>query len=454
MRNFDRIAGYETEKKELEVLVDIFNNRAKYREKGASLPKGIIFCGEKGVGKQLFATVLAERCALKISEINIEKEMMDYRVAREIRKAFTKAARNHYPTMILLKGLDKLFGEDVPECGKEQLETVCSQLSNLLDGMDVIDNIVFVATCEHENGLPDCLRRAGRFDRKITLELPDYPSRVEILRMYMDRTSCRFALDAGALAKLGAGFSGGTLEVLVRECALRSNSSNFVSEECLKGAVVALEEGEELDGTNNVYQTVQAVRNIGAFLASLSYHKGDYHLSLNECTVCNGFLDAVIHELKHSYDDDDYYCDDDDDEYPSKECKATAFSKNDLQAAVTSLLAGYAAEELILHKVHHTIAENMRILRFIFLKMVECGMLGLGHLYVGVPYDRSSCSQACLERLEKDFDGLITECYKKATEIVRKNEELIKKLTPVLLKHLFMEKSECDRVLFELGGVA
>ena len=67
MKNFDRIAGYEAEKRELQALVEIFNHRTKYLEKGAHLPKGIIFYGEAGTGKTLFSQVLADECALRWS---------------------------------------------------------------------------------------------------------------------------------------------------------------------------------------------------------------------------------------------------------------------------------------------------------------------------------------------------------------------------------------------------
>jgi cell division protease FtsH len=100
MKNFDRIAGYEAEKKELEVLVDIFNNRTKYREKGASLPKGIIFYGEAGTGKTLFSQVLAAECSLKIITVDVAKAIKTNDICRLVRKAFIKGARSHYPTMM------------------------------------------------------------------------------------------------------------------------------------------------------------------------------------------------------------------------------------------------------------------------------------------------------------------------------------------------------------------
>lgn len=450
MNCFDKIAGYDAEKKELQVLVDIFNNRVKYREKGASLPKGIIFYGEAGTGKTLFAQVLAESCALETITVDISKAVGAHDICHLIRKAFIKGARSRYPTMIFFDELDKVLPNDREEYYTDQSKAVLTQLLTLIDGMNTVDNIVFVATCNDYEDLPESLTRPGRFDKKIALGLPTFASRMAIVRMYMDASSCRFALNAESISKLCAGFSCAALKTLVNECVLRSDENNFVSEDLIREKVAEIEGEDLVCEKSEIAKTVQAVRNIGSFLVSSGYNKGNYLLSLEDNTVCNAFLDSVVSNFDRDYDDE--YEEYDEDETRNSN-EGTPFSKNDLLAAVTALLAGYAAEELILHKVHHTIENHMRIVRTILAEMADCGMFGLHFLHVDIDYGHLY-SSAYLERLEALFEKTMTECYEKAKEIITKNESLIKKLTPILVQRESIEKSECEGILLELGGVA
>ena len=100
--NFEKIAGYEVEKQELKRLCDIFNNRVKFQNKGAKLPKGIIFYGESGTGKTLFAKVMASECDLEVLKINISEIEKESDICKLIKKTFAKANRKKEPTMIFL----------------------------------------------------------------------------------------------------------------------------------------------------------------------------------------------------------------------------------------------------------------------------------------------------------------------------------------------------------------
>ena len=450
MSNFEKIAGYEAEKKELEVLAEIFNNRRKYLEKGASLPKGIIFYGEAGTGKTLFSQVLAAECSLKTITVDVAKAVGGYDVCRLIRKAFIKGARSHYPTMIFFDELDKVLPNDREEYYTDQSKAVLTQLLTLIDGMDTVDNIVFVATCNEYDALPESLVRPGRFDKKIALGLPTYSSRVAILEMYMKSSSCRFEMNAESIAKLCAGFSCAALKTLVNECVLRSDANNFVGEALIREKIAELEGEDLVSEKSEMAKTVQATRNVGSFLAAADYNGGDYLLSLKENTLCNTFLDSVVSEFNREYEDEYDECDEDERRSTGGN---TPFSKNDLLAAITAILAGHAAEEAVFHKVHHTIADNMNTVDRILQKMAACGMLGFDLLYCD-GYREMSYSENFLVRLEAAFSGVITECYERARGIVAKNERLIKKLSPILAARGSIERAECDGIIFELGGIA
>lgn len=144
--NFESIAGYETEKEELKRLCEIFSNREKYEQKGANLPKGIIFYGETGTGKTLFAKVMANECGLGILKIDLGNVETEKSICKQVKTVFAKAARRKEPTMVFFDELDKVLSNDKELYRTDRSKTVESQLLTLIDGMDSAGNIVFVAT--------------------------------------------------------------------------------------------------------------------------------------------------------------------------------------------------------------------------------------------------------------------------------------------------------------------
>ena len=220
MRAFDKIAGYTREKEELERLAEIFRNREKYERKGASLPKGIVFYGPAGTGKTLFAEVLAEECSLEKINISISDSASGGDICKRIRKAFLRAARKKAPVMIFFDELDKVLPNADEKYYTDRSKTILAQLLTLIDGMEKVKNIVFVATCNDYDSLPESITRAGRFDKKLCLDLPDNATRAAILDLYMRSSDVTFEMSPESIAKLTAGFCPAALKTLVNDCVL------------------------------------------------------------------------------------------------------------------------------------------------------------------------------------------------------------------------------------------
>ena len=454
MNAFEKIAGYEKEKAELAALVEIFNNRKKYEAKGARPPKGIIFYGEAGTGKTLFANVLATECKLNKMEISLSESASDNSICRQIRKAFMKGARGNSPTMIFFDELDKVLPNSDEKYYSDRSKTILAQLLTLLDGMESITNIIFVATCNNYSSLPPSLTRAGRFDKKIALGIPDQASRTAILNMYIDASPASFAMGAESIARLCAGFSCAALKTLVNECLLRSDENNFVSEELIRSKITEIKD-EDLPTERSVQSyTVDATRNLGAFVVSRTYSNSSYMLTTDDCTVCNSFLDKIISDSDF---DDDYEGDYDEERYEKKafdgECDSV-YSKNDYLAAITALLGGYAAEEIVFNKLYSNLECNVKAVDRILIKMAECGLLGLelvsnyDYRYTNFPYPTSYW-----EQMHQIFQKTMLECYGRAKELVEKNTDLITELTPILISRKTIEKKDCERIITELGGI-
>lgn len=472
MNAFQRIAGYAKEKEELIALVEIFNNREKYERKGATLPKGIIFYGPAGTGKTLFADVLSQECKMKKTIIEIADSAGANDICKKIRKAFAQASRSKTPTMIFFDELDKVLPNAREEYYTDRSKTILAQLLTLIDGM-VKNNVVFVATCNDYFALPESITRAGRFDKKICLDIPDFSSRVAILKMYMDASSAKFELEAQAISKLIGGFSPAEIRTLVNDCIILSDENNYITEAILRQKIAEIKEEDIPAERSEQSCMIDAVRNIGAFIVARTYCNCDYVLTFEENKVSNYFLDAIIDgaEYDDEYDDDDDYYDDDDDDddYPYHhedphyyddipfadnnlmEGLYTTCSKNDLIAAITALLGGYAAEEIVLNKLYDNLKESMDSIDTLLFKMSSCGMLGVD-LYFNL-YSDYKCSEKAREHLEEAFQKIKAECYAKAREQIVKNEVLIKKLVPILIHRKSIEKSECEGILEKLGGI-
>ena len=454
MNILEKIAGYEAEKKELEALIEIFNNREKYISKGASLPKGIIFYGAAGTGKTLFAQCLAEACSLNRITVNLSK-CAHGDVCKMIRRAFIKGARSKTPTMIFFDELDKLLPNEDEEYYTDQSKMILTQLLTLIDGMEKVNNIVFVATCNDYGNLPASIVRPGRFDKKIGLGLPSFSSRVAILEMHIAQAVCQFGLTPESIAKLCAGFSCAAIKTLINECVLRSDENNYVSEELIRAKIVEIKNEDLPCRRPELCELADATRNIGSFIVAQTFNRGDYLLSLKDNSVCNHFFDAIISDFEYDYDDD-YYDDDDDDEEEDEEETSSSpavQSKNDLLATVTVILGGYAAEELILHKVYDNLYTRLCIIDRIMLAMSAFGMLGLHLRYTSSRNDRLAYPDQHIDDVNQAIAALTDTCYEKAKAIVSKNETLIRQLTPILLERESLEKTECDSILADLGGV-
>jgi cell division protease FtsH len=352
--------------------------------------------------------------------------------------------------MIFFDELDKVLPNPNEEYFTDASKAVLTQLLTLIDGMEKVNNIVFVATCNDYYALPESITRAGRFDKKICLDLPDYAARVAILNMYMNASPVSFAMKAESIGKLTGGFSPAALKTLVNDCILSSDENNFASEKIIRDKITEIKEEDLPTERSEQSYNVDAVRNVGSFVVARAYSNSDYLLTVEDEKVCNGFIDAIISGACYDGEDDDEYYDDDEDR--ERKGEYSLCTKNDMLAAITSLLGGFAAEELIFNKLYSNLESNAHSVENLLFKMSEYGMLGLS-LYFNC-YNDYRYSDKARERLEEEFTRIKDECYAKAKEQVEKNENLIRKLVPLLIKRKSIEKEECEKIIAELGGIA
>ena len=457
----ESIAGYEEEKAELLRLIEIFKNRKKYEEKGAKLPKGIIFYGGAGNGKTLFAKVLASECNLNTITIDIGKTESVGDICKQIKKTFSQAFRKKEPTMIFFDELDKILPCSREDYHTDQSKTILTQLLTLIDGMESSSNVIFVATCNYYSDLPETIVRPGRIDKKISIPSPSYESRIKIIDFYKSDSPCRFEMESCEIARLSSGFSCAALETLVNECVLSSDENNFVSAELTRRVFSEIKNEDITKGASSFQERLFAIRNLGSFVVARSLNDGNYTLNIDQYTVCNDFFNNICSEYDDDFGiaddnceddncDEDYY---DDDYYDEGKFKSgTVASKNDLLNAITVLLGAFASQELLLNKTYDNICFHFALIDDILLSMSKNGMLGFNLRYNDMrsnelPYDNERIS-----KFNDAFEAIFDECHQKARKIVGESLDIIKSLTPVLLEKKSIEKKELEPILKNLGG--
>lgn len=467
---FDNIAGYAREKEELKKLCDIIRNRNNYAKLGAKLPKGVIFYGETGTGKTLFAKVLANFCGLKLLTIDLGNFTDERSVSKKLKKAFSTAAKSSEPAMILFDEIDKVLPNAQEEYYTDISKAILAQLLTLIDGMDSSGNFVFVATCNNYYALPDTLVRPGRIDKKIHIGTPDYSSRVEILKLYSGKTNCRFQMRMEELAKLCPNFLCAALETLINECILHSDSEGYVSEQLIRNTILESSSQDLPRRPLTQSDIINACRNIGCLIVAKNFNDGDYLLRLGSGTVCNLFFNSLISYHDDDFDDEDgidYNGDDenkisendeyarDDDDYDDDDHDDSSenyFSENDYIQAVCVLMGGYVVEEAILHKTYDNVGTLLDTVDNVLDGMSYLGLLGPDLRYSSkraqtMPYDQDR-----IDKINARYDKIVYESVQIAKEIVYANIPLIKGLIPELVKKRSLFKKQCEELIESLGG--
>lgn len=445
MYDFNSIAGYKKEKDELIRLCKIINSKDKIELRGAKLPKGIIFYGEAGTGKTLFSKVMASVCNLNVFKINISDIDNTSHICKVIKNTFKLAKKSKKPAMIFFDELDKVLPNSEEEYYTDQSKVILAQLLTLIDGMDSSNNIIFVATCNDYEVLPETIIRPGRIDKKIGLSNPSFSSKVDILNKYINATNCKFELSADNIAKLCDGFSCAALETLVNECVIYANEDYVVNASIIQDKILEIKNENIKFNKSLKEKEIIACRNVGAFIVGRVFNMEDYLLNLDEDTVCNDFFNDII----SYYDRDFSKCEDDEEEMNSRKY----YSKTELLNTIVVLLGGYVAEEIILHNIYDNIGNYLSIIDRILESMAYNGMFGLSYHFSERRNETMSYLFSRVEGINNKYNEIIVDCYAKAENIIARNKELIQELIKILINDDFLYKETCESIIQELGGI-
>ena len=240
---FSDVAGEDEAKDLLTEIVDYLHNPQKYREIGASMPKGALLVGPPGTGKTLLAKAVAGEAEVPFFSISGSEfvEMFVGMGAAKVRDLF-KQANEKAPCIVFIDEIDTI-GKKRDGAGftggNDEREQTLNQLLTEMDGFDGSKGVVILAATNRPDSLDPALLRPGRFDRRIPVELPDLKGREEILKVHAKKIKIADSVRFDDIAKAAAGASGAELANIINEAALRAvrQGRNLVSQEDLQESV-------------------------------------------------------------------------------------------------------------------------------------------------------------------------------------------------------------------------
>jgi ATP-dependent metalloprotease FtsH len=217
---FDDVAGIDMVKEELEEIIDFLKNPYRYKQMGIRMPKGVLLVGPPGVGKTLVAKAVAGEANVPFFYQSGASFTQIYvgMGAKRVNELFNQAKRNA-PSIIFIDEIDAV-GKSRGDLRNDEREATLNELLTQMDGFEQNSGVIVIAATNKIEVLDDALLRAGRFDRRVHLSLPNLEDREKIIRLYLQNKSHH--IDIHSLAKSTVGFSAAALDTLINEAALHA----------------------------------------------------------------------------------------------------------------------------------------------------------------------------------------------------------------------------------------
>ena len=225
---FKDVAGEDEAKENLTEIVEYLHNPEKYKEIGASMPKGILLVGPPGTGKTMLAKAVAGEASVPFFSISGSEfvEMFVGMGAAKVRDLFNQA-KEKAPCIVFIDEIDAIGKKrDGSMGGNDEREQTLNQLLTEMDGFEGNNGVIILAATNRPESLDPALTRPGRFDRRVPVELPDLKGREEILKVHAKKIRIAEDIDFNKVARMASGASGAELANIVNEAALRAIRDN------------------------------------------------------------------------------------------------------------------------------------------------------------------------------------------------------------------------------------
>lgn len=424
---FADVAGEDEAKENLQEIVDYLHNPSKYKEIGASMPKGVLLVGPPGTGKTMLAKAVAGESNVPFFSMSGSEfvEMFVGMGASKVRDLF-KQAKEKAPCIVFIDEIDAIgqkrnagnFG------GNDEREQTLNQLLTEMDGFEDNSGVVILAATNRPESLDPALTRPGRFDRRVPVELPDLKGREEILKVHARKVKVAHDVDFNKIARMASGASGAELANIVNEAALRAvrDGRKFATQADLEESIEVVIAGYQKKNailSDNEKWTV-AIHEIGhALVAALQSHSAP----VQKITIIPRTSGALGYTMQ--VDEDERYI----------------MTKEELENKIATLTGGRAAEEVMLGTISTGAANDIEQATKLARAMIsrygmskDFGMVALETVtnqYLGG--DASlACSAETQTKIDEQVVALVQHEHDKAGKILLENRDKLRELSEYL----------------------
>ena len=437
---FKEVAGLTEEKEEVQELIDFLKNPKKFQTMGARIPKGVLLVGPPGTGKTLLAKAVAGEAKVPFYYIS-GSDFVELFVgigASRVRDMF-KQAKMNAPCLIFIDEIDAVGRQRGAGLGggHDEREQTLNQLLTEMDGFGANEGIIIIAATNRPDVLDPALLRPGRFDRQITVSLPDKNARKEILAVHAKNKTLDKSVTLDNLAKRTPGFSGADLENLLNEAALLTVRRN-------KKAITM----EEIDeATDRVLMGPAKVtkKYTEKEKKLVAYHEAGHAVLGLKLDGANEVQKITIIPRGHAGG------------YTMMIPKEDTFTstKNELLDSICGLLGGRVAEEITFKEVTTGAHDDFKKATKIARRMVtEYGMSSLGPMMLDEPSENTflgrdyhknkNFSDIVAHEIDEEMRSIINGCYEKSKKILQENKDLLKLIADTLLEEETITKEQID----------
>lgn len=435
---FEDVAGCDEAKEEVQRFVNILKDPERYTRLGGHLPNGLLLIGEPGTGKTLLGKAMAGEAGVPFAFAN-GAEFVDKLVGQgpaSIRKAFTEL-RKRTPCIFFIDEIDGIGRRDDSPLSREYNNTVTAILAEM-DSFKSNDGVLVVGATNKPMSLDPGLLRAGRFSKRVIVDVPDVKGREEILKVHVKKIIADPVVDLKKIAKATPELPGSELANIVNEAAIMAaeRGADSVKQNDLLEAIDSTIYGPEKKSRKGIEEKRMRVafHECGHTIAAL--HKPG-NIKIRKVTIIPR---ALASGMNHCL----------------PENEGAPETNEYLIARLVGLMGGRAAEELIFKNFSSGQRADLSNATDIAKKMTcEYGMtpaglrtFGLSHNFLNIPTSESlPCSPKKHDEVDRWIDKLLNDAYQEALEIVTKHRIELETLVTVLLEKETLTGEEIEEIL-------
>ena len=430
---FKDIAGLDEEKQEMIEIVDFLKKPKKFQEMGAKIPRGVLLCGNPGTGKTLIAKAIAGEADVPFISMSGSEfiEMFAGLGASRVRKLFEKA-RKIAPCIVFIDEIDAIGSRRTTSSGSEsENNQTLNQLLVEMDGFDTEEAIIVLAATNRPEMLDKALLRPGRFDRQITIGLPDLNGREAILNIHAKDKKIDESVNLRSIAEDTAGFTGAELANILNEAAIIATIkrhkaiTNKDIEDAVKKVTVGLEKHSRVISEKD--KKLTAFHEAGHAIVSryLETQKEIKEVSIIPRGVAGGYT-------MYKTNEDKFYV-----------------SKQEMQEKLISLLGGRAAEKLALDDISTGASNDIEVATKIATDMVTIyGMSDIvGPISITTekdPYQMELLGDRFEDSIGAEIKQLIDNAYYQAQKILSEHMDKLEQVAEALMRQEIISAEEFE----------